>query len=104
AELDLAHQHIMLDVGLDHLAGNAEAHCLLLSAPKGRQSIAQGASPGYQREYHASPNGATETTAAMRFLSPRWGFILFWAFNPGLAPWAIFFRPFGAGIQHLPDQ
>ena len=30
AEIDLAHQHVGFAVGLDHLAGDAEAHrCLL---------------------------------------------------------------------------
>ena len=35
AEIDLAHQHVVLAVGLDHLAGNAEAH-RISSKPSGR--------------------------------------------------------------------
>ena len=70
------------------------------SPPSGRQNLAQGASPGKPSPSAGqAPQGAAEpgrVPASKPFLSPRWGSREPEGFlNPGLAPWAKFFRPSG---------
>ncbi len=67
------------------------------SAPKGRHSIAQGASPGDQVSLiAASPNGALPPMVRGRVVTPLRGYDGLAASRPRAAPWASESRPFGA--------
>ena len=63
--------------------------------PQGRKTIAHGVSRGVTDAFRSSPAGA-KVDLPDRVRSPLWGLARYESRHPGLAPWAIVNRPFGA--------
>ncbi len=68
-------------------------------APKGRQRVAPGVSPGLGHRAVPSPKGATQETVGIVFGVAPSGLLHTQLPNPGLTPGAIFCRPSGPPIR-----
>ena len=66
------------------------------AAPKGRQTIAQGVSPGLKAGNSTAPKGRQIGARSPLGLSPLRGSPSCSSANPRLTPWATLCRPFGA--------